>query len=89
MVQVELVPSEQRYKQHHQDIRFKVVYQKGTKNLTDYLSRRASPIAERTIEKQQQAESINNLLYTLPTTPIVDRLTLKAIAEEPEKDSVL
>ena len=79
----------ERYKQRNQDIKFKVIYQKGRKNQTDYLSRRAIPITKRTLEEQQMAESINNLLYTLHTTPIVDRITLRAIAEETEKDPVL
>ena len=79
----------ERYKQRNQDIKFKVLYQKGKKNQTDYLSRRAIPISKRSVEEQQMAESINNLLYTLHTTPIVDRITLKTIAEETENDPIL
>ena len=79
----------ERYKQRNQDIKFKVVYQKGRKNQTDYLSRRALPVSKRPVEEQEMADSINNLLYTLHTTPIVDKITLKAIAEETENDPVL
>ena len=79
----------ERYKQRNQDIRFKVVYQKGKYNQTDFLSRRAVPIMKRTEKEQQRSESINNLLYALHTTPIVDKISLKSVAEETENDEVL
>ena len=79
----------ERYKLKNQDLRFKVVYQRGKQNQTDYISRRASPLQTRSKEEQQEAESINNLLYMLHTTPIVDRITLKAIAEETSNDETL
>ena len=37
----------ERYKQRNQDIRFKVMYQKGKINQTDFLSRRAAPIRKK------------------------------------------
>ena len=37
----------------------------------------------------QRSESINNLLYTLHTTPIMDRINLKTIAQETVNDPVL
>ena len=78
----------ERYKQRNQDIKFKVVYQKGKHNQTDFLSRRAAPM-RKCSEEQERADSINNLLYALHTTPIVDKITLKCIAEETVKDEVL
>lgn len=79
----------ERYKQRNQDIKFKVVYKKGKSNQSDFLSRRGAPITKLCDEEQQRADSINNLLYMLHTTPIVDRITLKAIAEETTSDSIL
>ena len=79
----------ERYKLRNQDVRFRVVYQKGKKNQTDFISRRASPYKECSKEEQQEAESINNLLYMLHTTPIVDRISLKTISEETSKDETL
>ena len=79
----------ERYKQRNQDIRFRVVYQRGKSNQTDFLSRRAVPIKKLNEEEQQRSESINNLLYTLHTTPIIDKITLKSIAEETASDEVL
>ena len=78
-----------RFKQRNQDIRFKVVYQKGKKNQSDFISRRATPIKKLSDEEQQRSDSINNLLYTLHTTPIIDKITLKSIAEETANDEVL
>ena len=79
----------ERFKLRNQDIRFKVVYQKGKKNQTDYLSRRATPIKKCSKEEIEHAESLNNLLYTLHTTPIIDKITLKRIAEETANDTTL
>ena len=79
----------ERFKLRNQDIRFKVVYQKGKKNQTDYLSRRATPIKKCSKEEIEHAESLNNLLYTLHTTPIIDKITLKRIAEETANDNTL
>ena len=79
----------ERYKQRNQDLKFKVEYQKGKSNQSDFLSRRAVPIQSLSDEEQQRSDSINNLLYTLHTTPIMDRITLKAIAEETASDTVL
>ena len=78
----------ERYKQRNQDIKFKVIYQKGKTNQTDFLSRRAAPMRDCSEEKER-SEGINNLLYALHTTPIIDRITLKAIAEETASDRVL
>ena len=79
----------ERYKQRNQDIKFKVIYQTGKNNQTDFLSRRAIPIVKRSEKEQQLAEDTNNLLYTLHTTPIIDKISLRAIAEETEKDLTL
>ena len=79
----------ERYKQRNQDIRYKVIYQKGKQNQTDFVSRRATPISHLGKDEQKEADDVNNLLYTLHTTPITDRITLKSIAEETSADPVL
>ena len=73
----------------HQDIDFKVVYQKGSTNQSDYLSRHAKPYSDTSEEERQQANEINNRLYTLHTTPIMDHIGLGTISVETEKDSTL
>ena len=79
----------ERYKQKHQDIRFKVIYQRGKINQTDFLSRRGTPIQQLDPEEQHDSEEINNILYMLHTTPIIDRITLKAISDETHSDPTL
>ena len=79
----------ERYKMRNQDIKFTVVYQKGKKNQADFLSRSAVPINKRGKEEMESSESINNLLYTLHITPIIDKITLKAISEETNTDPIL
>ena len=79
----------ERFKQKHQDIRFKVIYQKGKSNQTDFLSRRATPIDILGKAEIKEAEETNNILYMLHTTPVTDKITLKSISEETVSDPVL
>lgn len=73
----------------HQDIDFTVHHCKGSKNQSDYLSRHARPYAHTTGEEQCQAEEVNNRLYMLHTTPVIDHIGLGTIAEETKKDPTL
>ena len=73
----------------HQDVRYQVVYQRGSQNRTDYISRHAKPLNKLPLSEQTEATDLNNLLYTLHTTPIVDRITLARIASETAKDETL
>ena len=79
----------ERIKMRHQDIRYKVVYRKGKENSSDYLSRHAKPWKQVPVHEQGEASDLNNLLYTLHTTPIIDRITLASIAQATSKDEVL
>ena len=78
-----------RIKLRHQDIRFQVQYQPGKQNQTDFLSRRAKPLEIIPKEEQEEANDLNNLLYTLHITPIMDTVGLSKISLETEKDIVL
>lgn len=79
----------QRIKLKHQDVPYIVDYQKGSKNQTDYMSRRARKLSSLPIEQQKEAHELNNLLYTLHATPIIDHISLKQIAEKTSADEVL
>ena len=76
-------------KLRHQDIDFEVVYRKGSTNQSDYLSRHAKPYTKTTEEEQQQANEVNNRLYMLHTTPIMDHIGLATISKETQKDKTL
>ena len=79
----------ERVKLRHQDIRFHVTYQKGKINQADYLSRHGKPIEKLSMDEQNEAEDLNNLLYMLHTTPVTDHIGLATIALETKKDPTL
>ena len=78
-----------RIKLRHQDIQFEVVHQEGKHNQSDYLSRKAKNLMLLPCDQQDEADDINNLLYLLHTTPIIDDLGLAEIATETQKDGAL
>ena len=79
----------ERIKLRHQDIRFTVTYQRGKINQSDYLSRHAKPIEKLTREERQEADDLNNLLYMLHTTPIIDCMGIGTIAQATQNDPTL
>ena len=79
----------ERIKMRHQDIRYKVVYRKGKANSCDYLSRHATPWKDVPEGEQTEAADLNNLLYMLHTTPMIDRITLAGISTATTGDLVL
>ena len=79
----------EKIKMRHQDIRFEVKYQKGKLNQTDYISRRGKPIEKVPVKEQKEVQDLNNLLYALHTTPIIDHISLATISRETVKDKTL
>ena len=76
-------------KLRHQDIDFTVVYRKGSSNQSDYLSRHAKPYTKLTEEERNDTNEVNNRLYSLHTTPIIDHIGLAVISQETAKDETL
>ena len=79
----------ERIKLRHQDIRFTVMYRKGVENQSDYMSRHAKPMQLLPQEEQEEADDLNNLLYTLHSTPIMDNIGLASIAKHTGTDPTL
>lgn len=79
----------ERIKLRHQDVQFKVTYQEGKRNPADYLSRRARPFEGLPKEEQSEVDDLNNLLYILHTTPIIDHIGLAEIAKYTKEDATL
>ena len=79
----------ERIKMRHQNIRFTLIYKKGSENIADYLSRHAQPWDTLPIHIQQESEDLRNLLYTLRLSPILDALGLKEIAVATTNDTIL
>ena len=79
----------ERIKLRHQDVRYVVQYQAGSLNQADYISRHATPMEKVPREEQTESEDLNNILYMLHATPIVECISLAAIAEETKNDPTL
>ena len=79
----------QRIKLNHQDVPYIVEYRKGSANQADYASRRARDKSTLPIDQQKECNELNNLLYTLHTTQIIDHLGIARIAKETSKDTTL
>ena len=79
----------QRIKLRHQDVPYSLEYRKGKLNQSDYLSRHAKPLSKLCSDEQKEPEELNNLLYALHSTPVMDHIGLAAIAIETASDKVL
>ena len=58
-----------------------LVHCKGKNNWSDFIGRHPKPFSKLPLEQRVEAEALNNLLYTLHTTPIVDGIGLGLIAK--------
>ena len=78
-----------RIKLNHQDIPYIVEYRKGVLNQVDYMSRHARELSSLPIHQRKECQELNNLLYTLHATPIVDHISLAEISRKTSADVVL
>ena len=79
----------ERIKLRHQDVPFQVQYCPGKDNPADCLSRNATPITKLSTEERNEADDLNNFLYTLHATPIIDHIGLAIIAQHTTNDHIL
>ena len=79
----------EKIKMRHQDVRYEVIFQKGKLNQTDFVSRRGKPIEKISKEEQDKSNDVNNLLYMLHVTPIMDRINIGTISTETQRDPTL
>ena len=66
----------QRIKLNHQDVPYTLKYQKGKKNVADYMSRHAKPLPKLPISEQKESQELSNLLYMLHSTPCVYHISI-------------
>ena len=57
--------------------------------MSDYLSRHSTPLHKLSTEEQCEPDELNNLLYMLHTTPVMDSIGLATIAQHTSNDSTL
>ena len=79
----------EKIKARNQDINYKVTYEKGKFNETDYISRHAKPFNLLTPAEKDEADEINAHLFMIHTTPITDRIGLNTIAKQTKEDPTL
>ena len=79
----------QRIKLKHQDIPYILEFQKGSLNRVDIMSRQSRALSSLTLEEQKETHELNNLLYMLHSTPIVDHISLADISRKTDADPVL
>ena len=79
----------EKIKIRHQDIRYHLVYQKGSDNTADFLSRHAKPWKYIPKQEKGEANELNRFLYIIHALPVMDALGVKEIAEETAKDQIL
>ena len=79
----------ERIKLRHQDIRYRVSFQPGHINQSDFMSRNATPLSNLPNEQQNEPDELNNLLYTLHTTPLTDHIGLASISAATTSDPIL
>ena len=79
----------ERIKLNHQDISFMVEHCTGKLNAMDYMSRHARDLSKLPLYQRKECDELNNLLYMLHTTPIVDHISLGQISRITNKDVVL
>ena len=71
----------------HQDNWFHVEYEKGKLNKTDFMSRQAKPWQKLPKREQDKAGDLNNLLYILYPTPVIDSIALATIVKHTKSDA--
>ena len=76
----------ERIKLRHQDINYKLEYQKGKLNQADFLSRHAQSGDN---AREQKDDELSNLLYLLHTTPATDCMDMDKVVKETNEDAAL
>ena len=78
-----------RIKLRHQDIPYTLEYRKGKLNQSDFISRHSKPLKFLSKEERSEPDELNNLLYALHGTPVMDQIGLGTIANETASDPTL
>ena len=74
-----------RIKLRHQDINYQLIYQKGKLNQSHH----RKPLELIPETEQKRTKDLNNLLYTLHTTPFIESIGVTSIAKATKEDPVL
>ena len=78
-----------RIKLRHQDINYKVVYQKGGSNRADFMSRRGTKLEKVPQEWKEEAQELEKTVWFLNLSPYSEAVSLPNIIQETQKDQTL
>ena len=78
-----------RIKLRHQDVNYKVIYQKGSKNSADYMSRHAMELNEMPREWRKESSELEKTVWFLNFSPYTEAIAFSKIIKETKKDKVL
>ena len=79
----------ERIKLRHQDIDYEVVWQKGTTNAADYLSRHAMPLKHMPKEIELETMELEKTVWFMQYSPYTEAVSITQLIEETNKDPVL
>ena len=78
-----------RIKLRHQDVNYKVVWQKGVMNMADYMSRHATEWERLPKTWKEETKELEKTVWMLNLSPYTEAISFQKIIEETEKDKRL
>ena len=78
-----------RIKLRHQDIRYKIKWEKGENNIADYLSRHPCPWEKLNKEVKEEAKEFEKTVWFLQFNQYTEAMSIKTLIEETSKDLLL
>ena len=78
-----------RIKLRHQDIQYNVIWQPGSTNPSDFLSRHATPLSELPKSIQKESSEFEKTVWFLQYSPYTEAISMTKIIKETAKDPTL
>ena len=78
-----------RIKLRHQDIKYQVIWRKGSDNPSDFLSRHATPLNNLPTYVQEESNELEKTIWYLHFGPYIESISIKNIIKETCEDSTL
>ena len=79
----------ERIKLRHQDLNYKVRWEKGETNSADYLSRHAIPLRNITKEIREETQELEKTIWLLNYSPFTEAITVERLVKATKKDPIL
>ena len=79
----------ERIKLRHQDVDYKVIWRKGSSNITDFLSRHATPLNHLTQEERDEASELEKTIWFLQFSPYTESIDVSRLVESTNKCHIL